>query len=88
MEDVDPNAFGSPSDKAIVERLSRPVDLRGIDPAAAGLEDMDDAANRSAVIDSWLAARVGWQQRLRPRNLLPPSARNNRDSSVASLWRP
>lgn len=50
VEDVDPNAFGSPSDESIVERLSRPVDVRGIDPAAAGFEDMDDAADHPAVI--------------------------------------
>src|SRR6266849_1628994 len=70
MENVDPHAFGSPSDKSIVQRLSRPVDVRGIDPATTGLEHMDDAADHPAVIDPRLAARVPRQQRLEPSELV------------------
>jgi len=70
MEDVDPDALGRPSDKAIVERLSRPVDVRGIDPAATGLQNVDDAADDTAIINPRLAARIGRQKRLKPRELL------------------
>jgi hypothetical protein len=58
MEDVDPHALGGPSNKAIVERLSWPVDLRGIDPSAARLQDVHNAADDTAVIDSRFAARA------------------------------
>ncbi len=45
MEEIDPDAFGSPADIAIVECRAGPVGGRRIDSAPAGLENMDDAAD-------------------------------------------
>ena len=70
MEEIDPDALGGPSDVAVVERLVRPVVGRRIDPAPAGLQDMDDAADHPAIIDPRLATCIGRQMRLDPRELL------------------
>ena len=59
MEEVSPDALLRPANKAVVERLPRPVDLGRVDPAATGLQDMDDARDDPSVIDPRLAARVG-----------------------------
>ena len=67
MEDVDPHALLRPPDETIVERLAWAIDLRSIDPAAARLQHMHDAANDAQVINPWLAARVGGEQGLQPR---------------------
>lgn len=69
MGEIDPDALGGPAHIAIVERLAWPVIRRRIDPAPAGLQDMDDAADHSAVINARLAPCVGWQMRLDPREL-------------------
>src|ERR1044071_600752 len=69
MEDVHPYALGSPAHEAIVERLARAIDSGCIDPAAARLQDVDDALNPPPIIDTLLAARVGWQMRHQPREL-------------------
>src|SRR5271170_846494 len=69
MEDVRPDAFLGPAHKAIVECLARTIDGRRIDPAAAGLENVNDAADDAAVIDPGLAARVGRKMWLKPREL-------------------
>jgi len=52
-----------------MERLARPVVRRRIDPAPAGLQDMDDAADHPAVINTGLATRIRRQMRLDPREL-------------------
>lgn len=69
MEEIDPDALGGPPDIAVVERLARPVIGRRIDPAPAGLQDMDDAADHPAVVNTRLATRIRWQMRLDPRKL-------------------
>ena len=58
MEYVDPDAFGRPAHEAIVKGLARAVDGGRIDPAPAGLQHMDDAADHAAVIDARFAACV------------------------------
>ena len=69
VEQIDPDALGGPADIAIVERLLRPVFRRRIDPAPAGFEHMDDAADHPAVVDPRLAARVGGKMRRNLRKL-------------------
>ena len=70
VEQVDPDAFGGPADIAIVERLLRPVFRRRVDPAAAGFQHMDDAADHAPIVDPRLAARVGGKMRRDLRKLL------------------
>ena len=70
MEELDPDALRRPADEAVVERLVRAVDARRIDPAPAGLQDVDDPADHPAIIDPRLASCVGRQVRLDPRELL------------------
>ena len=69
VEQVRPHALGCPALKAVVERLARPVDSRGVFPAAARQQDMDDAADDPPIIDARLAACVGRQMRLEPGKL-------------------
>ena len=64
MEDINPNAFGGPSDEAVVEGLARSVDRWRINPTTARLQHVYDAADHPAVIDPRLAACVGRQERL------------------------
>ena len=66
MKKIDPNALGSPTDIAVVESFLRAVFRRGVDPAAAGFQNMNNAADHTPVINSRFAARVG---RKMPRNL-------------------
>jgi len=70
MEDLQPNAFGGPSDEAIVEGLARSVDRWRINPATARLQHMHDAADHTVIVDTRLAARIGRKQRLKPRKLV------------------
>ena len=70
MEQLDPHAFLRPADKAVVERLPRPVLGRRIDPATARFQHMDDAADHPPVVNARLAARVGRQMRRDLRKLL------------------
>lgn len=58
MEEIGPNAFGSPADITVVERLAWPIVGRRVDPTPAGLENMDDAADHPAVVNTRLAARI------------------------------
>lgn len=69
MEEIDPDALGRPAHIAVVERLARPVIGRRIDPPPAGLQDMHDAADHPAVVNTRLATRIRWQMRLDPRKL-------------------
>lgn len=69
MEQIAPDAFGSPADIAVVERLARAVVDRGVDPASARLQNMDDAADHPAIVDARLASRVGRQMRRNLREL-------------------
>jgi len=70
MEQVAPDALVDPADKAVVEGLARAIDIRSIDPASAGLQNMNYAADHLAVIDPLLAPRTGRQMRLDPPELL------------------
>jgi hypothetical protein len=88
LEKLDPNPFAGPAHIAVVERLARPVIRRRIDPAAAGLQNMDDAADHPLIIDTRLTPCITWQMRFDPRKLFvrkpkiisihsqPPSAGN------------
>ena len=58
MEEIDPDALRGPADIAVVERLAGPVVGRRIDPAPAGLQNMDDAADHAAVVNTRLATRI------------------------------
>jgi len=69
MKDVDPDAFSRPAHEAIVERLARTVDGRGVDPAATGLQHMHDAADDPTIIHSRLATGIAGKMRLKPREL-------------------
>lgn len=69
LEDVDPNAFGRPAHEAIVERLARTVDRRGVDPATTGSQHVNDPADDPAVIHPRFAARIGGKMRLKPLEL-------------------
>jgi len=70
VEDPNPHALRRPAHEPIVERLVRTIDLRRIDPAATGLQDVDDARDDPSVIDPRLASRVGRKQRLEAGKLL------------------
>ncbi len=69
MKDVDPDALGRPAHEAIVERLARTVDDRGVDPATARLQHMHDTADDPAIIHSRFATCIGGKMRLKPREL-------------------
>ena len=69
LKQVDPDAFGGPADITIVERLLRPVFARRVDPAPAGFEHADDAADDPPVVNPCLAARVGGKMRRNLRKL-------------------
>jgi hypothetical protein len=69
LEDVDPDAFGRPAHEAVVERLARTIDGRRVDPATPRLQHMNDPADDAAVVDPWLAPRIGWKMWLKPREL-------------------
>jgi len=69
MEEIDPDSLGGPADIAVIKRLAWPIVRRRIDPAPAGLQDMDDAADHAAVVNSRLASRIRRQIRLDPREL-------------------
>ena len=69
MEDIRPDAFLGPAHKAIVERLAWTIDGWSIDPTAAGLEHVNDAADDPAVVHTRFAVRIRRQMRLKPREL-------------------
>lgn len=58
VEHVRPDAFLRPSNKAVVERLPRPVFGWRIDPAATQLQHVHDAADHRPIIDARFAARI------------------------------
>ena len=63
VEQVDPDAFGRPSDVAIVKRLLGSVFRRRVDPAPTGFEHMNDVADDPAVVDPRITARVRGKMR-------------------------
>jgi len=68
-EDAIEDANPAPANEAIVERLRRPVDGRGIPPSQPTPDDMNDAADDPTVIDPRHTARLVRQERLQPREL-------------------
>ena len=66
MENLDPNALFSPSHEPIVERLVRAIIIGRINPTAAGFQNVHNAADDAPVVNTRLAARIGWQKRLKP----------------------
>lgn len=69
VENVRPHAFLRPSNKAVVERLPRPVFRRRIDPATTRLQHLHDAADHAPIIDARFATRVRRQMWLDLRKL-------------------
>jgi hypothetical protein len=70
MEEIDPNALGSPADETVVERLVRAIEARRIDPTSTRLQHVNDAADHPAIMDPRLASRVARQMRFDLRELL------------------
>ena len=70
IEDILPNAFRRPSDEPIVEGLVRTIDIWCIDPAAAGLQHVHNAADDTPVIDPRLSSRIGRQKWCKPCKLI------------------
>ena len=58
-----PDAAFSPADEAIIHGGRRSILGRAIAPAAAALENMQDAADHSPIINPRSAADVLWQMR-------------------------
>ena len=69
VEKIGPDAFRSPPDVAIVERLLRPVFGRRVDPAPARFQHMYDATDHTPIIDAGFAACVGGKMWRNPRKL-------------------
>src|SRR5262249_47360039 len=59
VEEIDPHALRSPADIAVVEGLPWPILRRCVDPAPAGFQHVNDAADHPPVIDPGLPARIG-----------------------------
>jgi hypothetical protein len=70
VEYVYPYALRCPADEAIVECFVRTIDLRRIDPASTGLQDLDNAADDPPIIDPRLAARIVRQKWLEKSELI------------------
>lgn len=69
VKQVRPDTLGGPALEAVVQRLARPVDRRGILPPAAGDQDMHDTADDPAIIDPGLATGVRRKMWFKPRKL-------------------
>jgi hypothetical protein len=61
MKDVDPDALGRPAHEAIVERLARTVDGRGVDPTATGFQHMHDTADDPAIVHPRFCREYRWE---------------------------
>jgi hypothetical protein len=70
LEQLDPHAFRRPPDKAIVERLLRPIIRRRVDPTTARFQHMNNPADHPPVVDARLAPRIRRQMRRDLRKLL------------------
>ena len=86
VENILPNAALRPTNKPIVKRLLRTVDLpRAVGPASAIPQGVDDAAQNAPVINPSLAPRVCRQQRLDPRPLFIRKPKEIRHFIASSL---
>ena len=86
VEHLGQNAFGRPPHEATIERLARAVDGRGIDPASAGLQHMDDAADDAAIVDPRIAARIRRQVRHEPRKLFLAQPKPIVHRTTPAVW--
>lgn len=66
IEDVDQHTLRSPPDELVAERLVGTVRIGRILLAAAKFHKVDHAADRPAIIHSWLDSRVGRTKRHEP----------------------
>lgn len=71
LEEPTPDAARGPAVEAVVDRGGRAIGLGHVPPAAAGLEDMQDARDNPAVIHPRLAGLAARQMRLDPRDPAP-----------------
>ena len=69
-EQVLPDTAASPTHKAIVDRRRRAIFGRAIAPAATGFQDMNDAADHTAIIGSLDTTNIRRQMRFNPFPLL------------------
>src|ERR1700710_216694 len=65
LEQLLPDASGTPSNEAVVERLAWPIDRRSVHPSATGLHDVHDPADHPPVVHPRDASGFTWQQRLK-----------------------
>ena len=69
-EQVFPQPAPCPAHEAVIDRRRRAIFGRAIAPAAAALENMDDPADDTAIVNSLYATDIGRQMRLDPKPLL------------------
>ena len=55
VEEINSHPLDAPADMAVIERLPRSISRRCVDPETTGLEDVDDPADHTSVVDAWLA---------------------------------
>jgi hypothetical protein len=58
MEQVNPHAFRGPANVTVVKRFPRTVLWWRINPTAARLQHLHDAADHAPIVDARLAARI------------------------------
>lgn len=61
--------LGRPAHEPVVKGFARSIDLRRVDPAASGLQNMNNPADNPAIINTGLAASIYGKKRLKPRKL-------------------
>jgi len=69
-EQILPYAATRPPHETIINRCRWTISFGAITPSAAALEHMRDPADDTAIIRTFLATHISWQQRLYPRPLL------------------
>src|SRR5262245_41986970 len=62
VHDPAPDTSPPPADEAIIRGSIRPEATGRVAPRCAGAQDPEDAIEDTAVICSWYAARLTWQQ--------------------------
>ena len=67
IEDIDPNAFRSPSDEPVVERLMGAIDRGRIPPSQTIPDHMDYPADHTPVVHARNATRPREKGRRQPR---------------------
>jgi hypothetical protein len=69
-ENACPDAALGPANEPVIKRLLGSIDVCAVGPTATATKRMDDPAQHTTIIHTWLATNVGWQQRRDPRPLL------------------